>query len=451
MRDVTPRDPFRSDPDPLPHFAPFFLDEGLRERWELTNARRAETGKVFAPPNVGFHHNPMESGVSYLYVVESPNHPGEVKIGMTDRARPEDRVREARRDSAFRKDPDARLVGYVMMKNIRARQVETATHKILGSRNSQTGTEREWFELGADQAMSAIELAARHYQDPDKIAAFEMLVRQGEDPSVIPVLNEIRPDLVSEEVRFREPDTDADLPDTGLVRMMKERSFFSAYRTQDNAEETVAFLPIIPAPTFYLWDNAGALLAQRSKLLGKEWPDALRLSQEGKLAHFDVSEPADAPFVRSRLVPARLHADGRIELPVSRSAHQNLDQDRPYFFETDLVRSEVMREISNAYWSIRAEIKDRLPAMPGVHRGERDLYLHAMTSFVIACKPEDLTPRDAQVFHSAASRIAGTPIDLGVCPVALCETAAPILRAARDATIEREAAEPDASSLPEPA
>lgn len=453
MLGVKTKDPFQPDrvsDDPLPHFAPFFLDEELRETWEAQNARRAQAGDLFAAPNVGFHHNPMESGVSYLYVVESPNQPDEVKIGMTDRPLPQHRVSEAARDAAFRNDPDARLVGYVMMKNVRARQVEAATHRVLSGRRSQTGSEREWFRLDPAEAMSAIELAAHTYRHPRRLDTFSALIRQGESPSALLILNEFRPDLISGGVRFREPDPDRDLPDTGTVRSAKGRALFSTYQAPGEAEETVAFLPIVPAPESYLWENAGALLPQRSELLGEEWPDRLRLSYEGRLAHFDRSAPEDAPFLRARMIPARVRPDGRVDLLDTVGAPHRIDQDRPVFFETDLTRSDLMRTISSAYWRIRSDIEELLPRSEEGLKDDRDLYLHALTSFLIASRPEEITPENVGVISLAAARIAETPAELRVCPVALAEVVEPTLRAARAATPAVSAPE-EGASCPAPA
>jgi hypothetical protein len=57
--------------------------------------------------------------------------------------------------------------------------------------------------------------------------------------------------------------------------------------------------------------------------------------------------------------------------------------------------------------------------------------------------PGEVAPRKAQELHAYACRSAGTPSDLSVCPVELCEIARPALeRSGRAAPIPDEIDEP---------
>jgi hypothetical protein len=440
MRDVTTQDP--CSPDPLPHFAPFFLDEGLRKRWELTNARRAEAGDLFARPNVGFHHNPMKSAVSYLYVVESPNHPGEVKIGMTDRARPEERVREAARDPAFRNDPDARLVGYVMMKNVRARRVEAAAHQLLSGLSSQEGAEKEWFRLSAGEAMSAIELAARHYADPARVKTVSRFVEAWEDPTTVLILDDLTPDLLDETTAPVMNDPAFDPETAGVaMRLFEDLTGVSVERKDrrgDAYRRDLIFVPIVPAPEKYYWDAAAYLIPLRARLLGDDHGMPAPESLDMTVPSIDFSDSRHARALQNRAVVGVLSRSGDLGLslslgrcgfdPVSRSADQ--------LYETDVLNAPVMSRITDLYREIREHVSASVPHIPGPPHEEtaRDRYLHSLCARLVALRPEEITPRKAQELHANACRRAGTPSGLSVCPVELCEIVRPALERCGHAT-----------------
>lgn len=451
MRDVRPVDPFRTDPDPLPHFAPFFPDRGLRETWELQNARRAEAGGLFAPPNVGFHHNPMESGVSYLYVVESPNHPGEVKIGMTDRSRPEERVREAARDPAFRNDPDARLVGYVMMKNVRARRVEAATHQLLRGLSSQEEAEKEWFRLGSGEAMSAIELAARHYADPARIRTMSRFVEAWEDLTAILILDDLTPDLIDETCapHIGEPVFWPDRAEAA-TRLFSDLSGLSVEKKDrwgDAYRRDLALVPIVPAPDRYYWDAAPYLISLRATRLGADDRLPAPGSLDVRVPSLDRSDPEHARALRNRAVVGELSRSGDLNLSVSLGSRGldpvNRSADRLY--ETDVLNAPVMSRITDLYREFRESVSASLPQTSGLPHEEtaRDRYLHLLCAGLVALRPDEITPRKAQDLHADACGRAGTPSGLSVCPVQLCEMVRPALeRSGRAAYLPDEIDEP---------
>lgn len=438
MRNITPQDPFRVGPDPLPHFAPFFLDGDVRQSWDRMNARRAEFGDLFAPPDTGFHHNPMESDVSYLYVAASPNFPGEVKIGMS-KNRPDTRIKDAGSDPAFRKDPDIRISAYVMMKNVRAVQVERAAHKILKGWRSDVCLmgETEWFSAGPAEAMSAIELAARHYADPKRIKRFSGLIDSREHPDSISILDDLVPGFLRPGTVYRE------IPDAALFKGLPFSSYERPIGPDGEVERSqVIFVPISPAPDRYLWDYAYGLIPLRAEQRGEDIANLFPNTPPDYLLSLDVSVPEHQPFLRNGFVPGRVSWNGDIDLHFSLRGNNtsHIDRAAHRLYETDLVRSPLMGRITELYWELRAHLDAALPKLDDprdrLAESDRTKYLHLLSAFLVASRPEDLTPRYAQDLHSSAMDRVGTSWDMAICPVGLCEAARPILeRSGR--TVER--------------
>lgn len=451
MRDVRPVDPFRTDPDPLPHFAPFFPDRGLRETWELQNARRAEAWGLFAPPNVGFHHNPMESDVSYLYVAESPNHPGEVKIGIS-RNRPDGRIKESARDAAFRKDADIQISAFFMMKNIRSRDVETAVHKVLsGVRSESLMGEKEWFRISPQDAMFAVELAARHYADPGRIRTLSDLVGAWGDPAPALILDDLVPEMIGGK---RSPVTGD--PGWKTEKAQEAARLFSdlcgvSLESRDQRgyvyHDNLVFVPVVPAPDRYYWDAVAYLIPLRANLTGGD----LRLpgiqSLDMEVPSLDVSVPEHAGVLRNRFAVGHVSGFASLDLSPSLGSnpHDGVMRSVDQLFETDVVNAPIMSRITGLYWEVRDLLDRALPQTSDdtYKCGDRDKYLHFLSARLVAARPDEVTPRKAQNLHAEARGRAGTPADMSVCPVELCEITRPILeRSGRTAKMRQDREEP---------
>lgn len=429
MRHVTPKDPFTPAPDPLPHFAPFFLDADLRKDWGFVNARRAESGDLFAPPDTGFHHNPMESDVSYLYVASSPNFPGEVKIGMS-KSRPDGRLKDAGSDQAFRKDPGVRISAYVMMKNVRAVQVESAVHRLLSGWRSELRImgEKEWFTARPAEAMSAIELAARHYGDPKRVRQLADLLASGEDLGRMNVLDDLAPEFLCPGTMCLES------PHAALFPGLPGASYERPSRLDERTERTdVVFVPISPPPDRYLWEQAYGLIPLSTELRGEDVTDLFPNIPRGYFRSLDVSVPDHHPFLRNRFVPGAVSGDGKIDISFSLRGERTwqIDRSARRLYETDLVRCPLMGRITELYWELRDPLNAALPRPDDLSdrlaESCRTKYLHFLSSCLVAARPEDITPRHAQYLHSSAMGMAGTPPGMAVCPVELCETVRPVL------------------------
>lgn len=459
MRNITPQDPFRVGPDPLPHFAPFFLDGAVRQRWDVMHARRAEAGDLFAPPDTGFHHNPLESDVSYLYVAASPNFPGEVKIGMS-KNRPDTRLQDAPWDTAFRKDPDVRISAFVMMKNVRAVQVESAVHKLLekfrsdpvmtGGGSEGTG-EKEWFGIDPFEAICAIELAARSYADPKKINHLSKLMKSGmDDFGTILILEDLAPGFLDKQhyVLTDEPSwrPERAAQASGLFSGLYGASFGRLNKWKEAERADIVLVPVGPPPDRYFWDYAHWLIPQREELMGTDITDLYPGTGPGRLRSLDVSTPEHQPFLRNGFVVGSISREGSIDLDLTLKSGPfgRVDRSTEVLYGTDLVSSPLAARITDLYWDLRERLDQALP--PPEHPGGvcekryRTEYLHFLSSQFVGARPEDLSPRTAQALHSAAMKHAGTQIDMSVCPLELCEIARPILeRSGRTAELPPDA------------
>lgn len=469
MLNVRPKNPFGSsiqDADPLPHFAPFFPDEALREWWEAMNARRAQADDLFAEPNIGFHHNPMESDVSYLYVASSPNYPDEVKIGMTDH-RPDKRLKKAATDIAFRKDPDVEIRAFFMIKNARAKDVESTVHKLLETFRSdpvmreegRDGTgEREWFRIDPFRVISTVELAARCYAEPKKVRHLSKLVSSGlDDPDKILVIEDLVPGFLERQEAVLTGDPDWK-PET--ARQASETfydlhgvSFTRMNRWKEPVREDLVLVPVCPPPERYFWDYARWLIPQREELMGADILDVYPNNTcSDFLRSLDVSVPEDQPFLRNGFAVGSINREGSVNLrfsmyngglgPVNHSAE--------VLYKTDLINSPLMKRITTLYWELRDRIDTALPDFespvpPHETRG-RNMYLHRLCADLLRTPANDLTPRVAQVLHGVAISEAGSPYNMCVCPLELCEIAQPLLREhGRPATAEADEETPSAA------
>lgn len=451
MLNVRPKNPFGSsiqDADPLPHFAPFFPDELLRERWEAMNARRAQAGDLFAEPNIGFHHNPMESDVSYLYVASSPNYPDEVKIGMTDH-RPDKRLKKAATDIAFRKDPDVEIRAFFMIKNARAKDVESTVHKLLETFRSdpvmreegRDGTgEREWFRIDPFRAVSAVELAARCYAEPKKVRHLSKLIGSGlNDLDAIMIIEDLVPGFLErqEAVLTDDPDWNPEIAGQASETFydLHGVSFTRMNRWKEPVREDLVLVPVCPPPERYFWDYARWLIPQREELMGA---DILGVYPNNVCSDFlrnlDVSVPEDQPFLRNGFAVGSINREGSVDLrftmyngglgPVNHSAEA--------LYKTDLINSPLMKRITTLYWELRDRIDTALPDFESPVLSHqtygRNMYLHRLCADLLRTPANDLTPRVAQVLHGAAISEAATPYNMCVCPLELCEIAQPLLR-----------------------
>lgn len=432
------RDPFRgagADDDPLPHFAPFFLDDDLWEFWHNRCSRRAEADELFSEPNTGFHHNPLESDVSYLYVAASPNYPDEVKIGMT-KNRPDTRLKDARYDKAFRKDPNIQIQAFFMIKNARAKEVERAAHKLLeGFRSAPVTTEKEWFRIRAEEALFTIELAARNHAKPDNLPFLSVFMSTWRDPEKVLMLQQLIPkfDRVTSVPVTDRPDFD---PDRDAGRLFSDLSGVSfEHRIWDErTRDDVVFVPITEAPETYFWERAEWLLPQRAKLAGERVEGVYPINHRPPLYNVDVSDPRVKPLLDNGVVPGRVSRTGYVDLSYARHAPAELFSGRSVttVYETDLVASPLMERISTLYWELRNGIEKALPPHEG--RGScgsvkpRDAYLHKLCSDLLALPADEVTPKAAMILHGAAMSAAGTPADLCLCPLEICEIALPALR-----------------------
>jgi hypothetical protein len=459
---VKTRNPFggaSQQADPLPHFAPFFPDEALRQRWDGTNARRAESGDLFASPNTGFHHNPMESDVSYLYVAASPNYPGEVKIGMS-RSRPDQRLKKASTDIAFRKDPDVEIKAFFMIKNARAKDVEAATHKLLerfrsdpvmrGAGHDGTG-EREWFAIDPFEAMSAVELAARTYADPKRVSHLSGLIKSGmDDLDTILILEDLAPGFLDKQ-EYALTDLPRWKPEgaervSALFDELHGISFGRPTKWKETERTDIVIVPIGRPPDRYFWDYAHWLIPQREELMGTDITDIYPGTGPGILRSLDASTPEHQPFLRNGVVVGSISREGSIDLDLTLKSGPfgRVDRSTEVLYETDLVSSPLAARITDLYWDLRERLDQALPPPenPGhVHEKRwRTEYLHRLSSILVGARPEDLSPRTAQALHSAAMKHAGTPIDMSVCPLEVCEIARPILeRSGRTAELPSDA------------
>jgi hypothetical protein len=457
MRDVAPIDPFRTVRDPLPHFAPFFLDGAVRKQWQIVHARRAQAGDLFAPPDTGFHHNPLESDVSYLYLAASPNFPGEVKIGMS-KHRPDTRLQDARWDKAFRKDPNVEIKSFFMIKNARARDVEDATHKLLdGLRSDTMMGEREWFTVDLFEAVSAVELAARSYADPKKVTHLSNLIKSGmHDLDAILILEDLAPGFLDKQQYplTDEPDWKREMAERASDRFARLHgaSFGKMNKWKEVERVDIVLIPITPPPERYFWDYAGWLIPQREAFMGADITEIYPGDRAGVLRSLDTSCPEHQPFLRNRCVVGTISPEGSIDLDFSLNSGPSglVDRYSEVLYETDLVNSRLMARITTLYWELRGRLDEVLPeATPspfGREERERTTYLHLLSASLVATRPEDLSPRYAQYLHSAAMTKSGTPWSMGICPVELCEIAQPVLeRSGRIVEAPEKPAIPDIS------
>lgn len=330
------------DDDPLPHFAPFFKDDDLWEFWHNRCARRAEADNLFAEPNRGFHHNPLESDVSYLYVAVSPNYPGEVKIGMT-KNRPDTRLKDARYDKAFRKDSDISIQAFFMIKNARAKEVEKAAHKILEAfRSDPVTTEKEWFRVCPEDAMFTVELAARNYSDPKKLSSLSGFMSSWRDPERILILQQLVPrfDRVTSKPLMDHPDFD---PDTEAGRLFTELSGVSFQHSvwDEKTRDDVVFVPITDPPDTYYWEFAEWLLPERAKLAGEKVQGVYPVSHLPPLYHLDVSDPTAKLLLDNGFVPGKISRYGSVDLYYARCEATSVFIKRSVstVYVTDLVTS----------------------------------------------------------------------------------------------------------------
>lgn len=469
MLNVRPKNPFGSsiqDADPLPHFAPFFPDEALRERWETMNARRAQADDLFAEPNIGFHHNPMESDVSYLYVASSPNYPDEVKIGMTDH-RPDKRLKKAATDIAFRKDPDVEIRAFFMIKNARAKDVESTVHKLLETFRSdpvmreegRDGTgEREWFRIDPFRVISTVELAARCYAEPQKVRHLSKLISSGlDDPDKILIIEDLVPGFLERQEAVLTGDPDWKPETAGQASEtfydLHGVSFTRMNRWKEPVREDLVLVPVCPPPERYFWDYARWLIPQREELMGADILDVYPNNMcSDFLRSLDVSVPEDQPFLRNGFAVGSISREGSVDLrftmyngglgPVNHSAEA--------LYKTDLINSPLMKRITTLYWELRDRIDTALPDFESpvlpheTHR--RNMYLHRLCADLLRTPANDLTPRVAQVLHGAAISEAATPYNMCVCPLELYEIAQPLLREhGRPATAEADEETPSAA------
>jgi hypothetical protein len=448
MLQVTPTDPFKSTPDPLPHFAPFFKDPVFLRLWRGLNAKRAENGDLFAPPNTGFHHNPMESDVSYLYLATSPNYPGEVKIGMSGN-RPDQRLKNASSDIAFRKDPDVEIRAFFMIKNARAKDVESTTHKLLEKFRSDpvmkkegrdaTG-EREWFAVSDFEALAAIELAARCYRDPKKIKHLSDLIKSGmDDLHTILLLDDLVPGFL-EKQEYALTDEPSWKPEkaqqiSDRFSRLSGASFGRLTKWKTKEREDIVFIPITPPPERYFWDYARWLIPEREKIMGADITELFPgISHQQVVRSLDASVPENQAFMRNGVVVGSMSSEGSINVKLSMDfvGRGLFDYSSEVLYETDLVNSPLMERITTLYWDIRNMIDKALPQferpeLPS-HIHKRNTYLHSLSSSLVSLTPDDLNPRIAQILHTGAMSSADTPIDMCLCPVELCEIIAPLLR-----------------------
>lgn len=419
----SPEDPFSKNVDPLPHFAPFFHDPDLEKAWAENNASAAEFEDLFSPPNTGFHHNPMESDVSYLYIAASPNYPDEVKIGKSSR-RPDKRISEASRDPAFRNDPEAHILGFIMMKNVRASRVEAAVHKILGpARSESVKGGNEWFQIDKEEALFCVEIAARRYDNKDVLKGVRLGVASNLSFNNLTCIDRQLPNVFSG-VKSFSYETPNELRIVG----------------RGNEKTDITAVPVIPASVSYLWENATDLLNLRNVALEDEI--LFNKKSFGKETFLDISRPHDAKRINDGIVLAHVDANGSPNMrdtlrPVNR--FWDIDKDATRLYSTDVCGSEVMQKIHETYIEVRGLIEEMLPeekAEPSrPDQNKRSDYLHYMACGLISGAYPDITPRGVQTIHTVASINSGADPNLSACPVEISRKIRPIIKDAWRKTI----------------
>jgi hypothetical protein len=378
----------------------------------------------------------------------SLSYPGEVKVGMSGN-RPDQRLKNASSDIAFRKDPDVEIRAFFMIKNARAKDVESTTHKLLEKFRSDpvmkkegrdaTG-EREWFAVSNFEALAAIELAARCYRDPKKIRHLSDLVKSGmDDLNTILLLDDLVPEflekqkyaLTDEPIWKQEKVQHA----SDLFSRLHGVSFGRLNKWKEEEREDIVIIRITPPPEQYFWDYAKWLIPRRENIMGADTTELFpSIRKDRVLRSLDVSVPEDQAFLRNGVVVGTISSEGSIDLRLSGHSGMMglLDRSSEVMYETDLVKSPLMERITTLYWDIRNMIDEALPQFERpelpLNILDRNTYLHLLSSSLLSLTPDDLNPRIAQILHAGAMSSAGTPIDMCLCPVELCEIIAPLLR-----------------------